>query len=173
MTKKTHLWVLKYALMVLLLWVLYILQTTPRLFSIYGVKPILVVPAAVCMAMFDGEMVGGIMGGLAGLLCDLGSFTIFGFNGIIVLACCATIGLLTIYLTQLRLMNALLLGFATLLVRGLLEYFFYFQIWNLDGRSQVLFTSTLPTVLYSTITIIPLYFLVRHMKYYFDSKLKT
>lgn len=173
MTKKTHLWVLKYALMVLLLWALYILQTTPRLFSIYGVKPILVVPAAVCMAMFDGEMVGGIMGGLAGLLCDLGSFTIFGFNGIIVLACCATIGLLTIYLTQLRLMNALLLGFGTLLIRGVLEYFFYFQIWNLDGRSQVFLASTLPTVLYSAITIIPLYFLVRYMKYYFDSKLKT
>lgn len=173
MTKKTHLWVLKYALMVLLLWALYILQTTPRLFSIYGVKPILVVPAAVCMAMFDGEMVGGIMGGLAGLLCDLGSFTIFGFNGIIVLACCATIGLLTIYLTQLRLMNALLLGFGTLLIRGVLEYFFYFQIWNLDGRSQIFFASTLPTVLYSAITIIPLYFLVRYMKYYFDSKLKT
>lgn len=173
MTKKTHIRVLKYALMVLLLWVLYILQTTPRFLSVVGVKPILVIPAAVCIAMFEGELTGGIMGAIAGLLCDLASYTIFGFNGVIVMVCCVGAGLLTVYLMQLRLTNALALGGATLLLRGLLEHFFYYQIWGIENASRVLLMSTLPTVVYSTIAVVPMYFLVRKMKRYFDSKLKA
>lgn len=173
MTKKTHIYVFKYASHVLLLFFLYVLQNTPSLFSIYGVKPNLVVPAAVCIAMFEGELVGGIMGTVAGLLCDLASFTIFGFNGILVLAGCVAVGLLTVYLTQLKLSNALMLGFLVLLLRGLLEYFFYFQMWGFDYGYRIFLFSTLPTVLYSTVAIVPLYYSVRRMKAYFDSKLRT
>lgn len=172
MTNRRHIWFFKYFSMVVLLLLLYVLQTTPRLFLVAGVKPILVVPAAVCIAMFEGELVGGIMGAVAGLLCDLASFTIFGFNGLIILACCVAVGLLTIYLTQLKLLNALLLGFGVLLLRGLLEYFFYYQIWGYEGSGRILLFSTLPTVLYSTLAIIPLYYLAKRMKAYFDEKLK-
>ena len=172
MTSKKHLWFLKYFLMVALLLFLYVLQTTPRLFAIAGVKPILVVPAAVCIAMFEGDLTGGIMGALAGLLCDLGSFTLFGFNGLIVMACCGAVALLTIYLTQLKLTNALLLGFGTLLLRGLLEYFFYFQMWGYENVHLVFWHETFPTVLYSTLMVAPLFYLVRRMNAWFDERLK-
>ncbi|WP_312643932.1 rod shape-determining protein MreD [Hydrogenoanaerobacterium sp.] len=173
MTTKKHIYFLKYFMMVMLLFVLYILQTTPGLFSIYGVKPILVVPAAVCIAMFEGELVGGVMGAVAGLLCDLASFTIFGFNGILVLAGCIAVGLLTIHLTQLKLTNALMLGFGALFLRGLIEYFFYFQMWGFEDGYRIFVFSTLPTVLYSTVAIIPFYYMTRGMKEFFDQKLKV
>ena len=173
MTQKKHLYFGKYFTLVALLILLYVLQTTPRLFSILGVKPILVVPAAVCMAMFEGELTGGVMGALAGLLCDLASFTIFGFNGIIVMACCAAVGLLTIYYTQLKLTNALMLGLAVLLLRGVLEYFFYFQIWGFENGHRIFWYQTLPTVLYSTLAVIPLFYLIRSISGYFNRKLKT
>lgn len=172
MTKNTHIYIFKYGSLVLLLLILYVLQNTPMLFSIYGVKPNLVVPAAVCIAMFEGEFTGGIMGALGGLLCDLGSFTVFGFNGIFILAGCVAVGLLTAYLTQLRLSNALMLGFGVLLLRGLLEYFFYFQMWGFESRGRVLLFSILPSVLYSTLVIIPMYFIVRRITGYFAWRLR-
>lgn len=172
MTSKKHIWFLKYFSMALILIVLYIVQTTPSLFSVYGVKPILVVPAAVCYAMYEGELTGGIMGAFAGLLCDLASFTIFGFNGVLVMAGCVAVGLLTIYLTQLKLTNALMLGFAVLLLRGLIEYFFYFQIWGFENSYRVFVFSTLPTAVYSTVAIIPFYYMARSLKAFFDKKLK-
>ena len=173
MTKNTHLYIFKYASMVALLIFLYVLQGTPMLFSIAGVKPNLIVPAAVCIAMFEGEFTGGIMGAIAGLLCDLGSFTIFGFNGILILVGCVAVGLLTAYLTQLRLSNALMLGAALLFLRGMLEYFFYFQMWGFENCSRVLLFSILPSIAYSVIVIIPLYFVVRGMTSYFNSRLRV
>lgn len=172
MTSKRHLIFFKYFTYVLLLLLLYVLQTTPRLFSIADVKPNLLIPAAVCISMYEGEFTGGILGALAGLLCDLGSFTIFGFNGILVLAGCVAVGLLTIYLMQLKIVNALLLGGGVLLVRGLVEYFFYFQMWGYEGAWRVLVFSTLPTVAYSTAAIVPMYFLVRRLKNAYDSRIR-
>lgn len=172
MTSKKHVVFLRYASYVLLLLLLYVLQTTPRLFSVGEVKPVLLVPAAVCIAMFEGELVGGILGALAGLLCDLASFTIFGFNGILVLGCCVAVGLLTTYLMQLKLTNALLLGFAALFLRGLLEFFFYFQMWGFENGHRIFLFSTLPCILYSTVVIIPMYYLAQRMKRYFDRKMK-
>ncbi|MEF9853398.1 MAG: rod shape-determining protein MreD [Hydrogenoanaerobacterium sp.] len=173
MTKNTHIYVLKYTSFVALFIFLYVLQNTPMLFSINGVKPNLVVPAAVCLAMFEGEFTGGIMGAFAGLLCDLASFTIFGFNGILVMAGCVAAGLLTAYLTQLRISNALMLGFIVLLLRGLLEYFFYFQMWGFENRSRVLLFSILPSVLYSTAVIVPIYYIVRWLTGYFAGRLRV
>ena len=44
----------KYAAYAALMLFLYVLQTTPRLFSILGVRPNLVIPAAVCIAVLEG-----------------------------------------------------------------------------------------------------------------------
>ena len=74
----------KYAAYAMILLVLYVLQTTPGLFVVYGAKPMLVVPAAIAIAMHEGELVGGLFGALAGLLCDMGSSMLFGFNGLFI-----------------------------------------------------------------------------------------
>ena len=51
MNRRTKLMIAKYALYVLLMVILYVLQTDPNLFAIAGVKPVLVLPFAVCIAM--------------------------------------------------------------------------------------------------------------------------
>ena len=172
MTSKRHLIFFKYFTYAALLILLYVLQTTPRLFEIAETKPNLLIPAAICIAMYEGEFTGGILGALAGLLCDLGSFTIFGFNGILVMAGCVAAGLLTFYLIQLKLINALFLGAGVLLLRGLIEYFFYFQMWGYEGAWRVLVFSTLPIVAYSTLAIVPMFFLVRKLKLFYDSRIR-
>lgn len=62
--------VVKYVTYSLLMLVLYVLQSTPQLFSIAGIKPILVFPFAVAVAMFDKQLAGGLFGLFAGILCD-------------------------------------------------------------------------------------------------------
>ena len=48
---------------------LYVLQCTPGFLEIMEVKPILLIPAAITLAMFEGEFIGGLYGAFAGLLC--------------------------------------------------------------------------------------------------------
>ena len=43
----------KYLIYVLIVYFSYILQVTPSLFSIAVVRPVLVLPAVICIAMFE------------------------------------------------------------------------------------------------------------------------
>src|SRR5699024_4789730 len=119
-----------YACYGMLLLVLYTLQTTPGLFVIAGIKPNLVIPAALTIAMLEGEFLGGIYGAFAGLLCDLNGPALFGFYAILLLTAGVLAGLAFLYLLQPRLTNFILLTACVLLVCGLLEYLFYYEMWD-------------------------------------------
>lgn len=153
--------IIKHLIYVFLLMFLYVLQSVPGLFVISGVKPIWVIPAAVAIAMSEGEFAGGIYGALAGLLCDTGGFLLFGFNGFIVTLCCVAAGLLVVYLMRCNLLTYLLFVFVTLMIRGSLEYFFAYGMWNYKNSTLIYTISTFPTVVYSTIVATPLFFPVR------------
>ncbi|MDD2955715.1 MAG: rod shape-determining protein MreD [Oscillospiraceae bacterium] len=148
----------KYSLMTLMLILLYALQTTPSLFALWGVRPVLLIPAAVAIAMTEGEFAGGVFGAFCGLLCDLGSQTLFGFNGLILLLCCTGVGLLTIYLMRPSWRSALLYTAAVALLRGLIDFFFSYGMWGYEGVSLILLRETLPVAAYTT-AVAPLFYL--------------
>lgn len=146
---------------VVLLLLLYVLQSVPRLFEIYGVKPIWVVSAAIAIAMFEGEFAGGIYGALAGLLCDTGGFLLFGFNGFIVMLCCIAAGLLVIFLMRCNLLSCILFVSVTMLLRGSLEYFFAYGMWQYENAWRIYVASTLPVAVYSIVITVPIFYLIR------------
>ena len=153
--------ILKNMLIVFLLLLLYVLQSVPGLFAINGVKPFLAIPAAVAIAMFEGEFAGGVYGAVAGLLCDMGGLLLFGFNGLITAACCIAAGLLVLHLMRRNIFTFLLFAVFTLMIRGAIEYFFAYGMWNYTDASRIFLHVTLPAALYSVIAGIPLFFLFR------------
>ena len=132
----------RYVVYAILFLTLYVLQNTPSLFSVYGVKPILLIPAAVVFAMYEGEFVGGVFGALAGMLCDLGGFFLFGFDAI---------------LLRRNLRNAFMMVFVSMLIRCCLTYFFMYHIWQYEDVASIFWDSTLWVILYSTL-LTPVYF---------------
>jgi len=155
--------ILKNVLFVFILLFLYVLQSVPGLFVIYGVKPFLTIPAAIAIAMFEGEFAGGVYGAVAGLLCDMGGLLLFGYNGFITAACCIAAGLLIIHLIRCNIFAFLLFAVFTMMLRGTVEYFFAYGMWNHLDASRIFLSVTLPTALYSVIAGIPLFFLLRGM----------
>ncbi len=145
----------------LILIVLYALQTTPRLFEIYAVKPILIAPFVICICMFEGVMPSAIFAMFGGLLWDLSSDKVLGFNAIIFVVCGVLISLLCIYYLHTKLMNSVGFCAAVLLIQGLLEYFFYYAIWGYQDSYVVLISNTMPCIVYTTAIGIPIFFLVR------------
>lgn len=172
MNRRTKLMIAKYALYVLLMVILYVLQTDPNLFAIAGGKPVLVLPFAVCIAMFDSQLAGGLFGLLAGILCDTSSNVLFGFQSILYLLICTAVGLLVVYFMQPSVTNSLIFvgcGFAG---RLLLEYFFYYAMWGYDNAYLILLQRMLPNLLY-TLVLTPLWFLlVRRLHRFFQEKLE-
>jgi len=155
--KKVILKVVLYAVFMLLL---YFLQAV--VFSrlpLFGVKPLFIPVAAVCIGLFEGNLLGGLLGLVCGLLCDFSLsdskviFTIFlpavGFLS----------GLLCEYILAKGFPSCFLCSVITLLLSAFLQSFKYFAFHStpLAPIAKVALLQTL----YSLFFIIPLYWTVR------------
>lgn len=151
---------IKWGLYVLLLFFLCGLQSAPGLFSIWGVKPILVIPMAVAVAFFEREVATGIYGLLAGFLWDISAGKLFGFYGMVVMVCCVVVTLLTMYCIRVNLINILIACLTVSLLCGLWDYVFYNLLWNYEGVG-LYFWKMLARTFYTTLWMPPIYYLVR------------
>ena len=163
----------KHGLYVLLFLLLYVAQSTPDFLVLGGVKPLWVIPAALAVAMLEGELVGGIYGAFAGLLCDINGPLLFGFNGFLTCLFCVATGLLVVYLMRCNLLSCVLFVGVFAVVRGHLEFLFAFGMWNYENIWKLYVWRTLPVIAY-TIAVSPLLFwLLRRLHRYFAPDWET
>lgn len=151
---------------------LYLIQADPHLLYLGEIKPVLVLPFAVCIAMLEGELAGGLYGLAAGLLCDAGETILFGFNSLILMAASVAIGLLVIYYMQPSLTNGLIFTAGVFGIRYLLEFFFYFVMWKYEDVSLILTAKLLPMLLYTLVATPPIYWLCRRLNQRFARRLE-
>lgn len=142
------------------------------LFFLFGVRPIWVLPFAVAISMCEDVVSAAVFGSLSGLLCDLGSQALFGFNGLLVLCGCVAISLLSFFLIKVNWKSALLLGGALAAIRALLEFFFFYLIWGYENIQLIFIHSVLPIFIYTTV-LTPLFLLlIRKIKEKCDGQWK-
>ncbi len=151
----------KWILYSILLFVAFIFQTTVDLFQIFGVKPIWILPVIMYIAVFEGEWAGAIFGVVGGLFWDTAANKLLGFNAIILLVLTVCAALLSMYLIKANFWNSLLIVLAAALIQGLADYVFCYLIWGHSSTHLILIKKILPTVAYTTIAAVPLFFLVR------------
>lgn len=143
----------------LILFLLYILQTTPGFFQIFGIKPVFIIPFAVTVVMFEGEFSGAVFAGIAGLLWDMSSGRLFGFFGFFALLLCCLCGLFVIYLIKQNLVNTIIMSAIILTLLFLLDFYFNFVIWGYEKTYILLLTRILPSIIYSAV-FVPLYYFI-------------
>ncbi|MDF2567959.1 MAG: rod shape-determining protein MreD [Oscillospiraceae bacterium] len=165
--------IVKWIIYALLLLVFYILQTTPGLFQIYGAKPVLIVPLAICIAIFEGELGGAVIGLITGLLWDLSSNKLSGYNAIIIMAACIVTALLIMYLMRANWVNATILCGCTMAIHGLLDFLFYYAMWGYEGVWIVLTNRLAPMVVYTAVVTPPIFFLVRKIASKYNEVLRV
>ena len=173
MIRKKRIWVFaKYFFYSLVLVIFYAMQTTDGVFSFYGVRPLWVVPMAVAVAMCENVLPAAVFGAVSGLLCDLGSQALFGFNGLVMLCGCTAIALLSLFLVKVNWKSALLLGGGLAALRALLEFFFFYLIWGYEDIQLIFVHRVFPSFVY-TVLLTPLFLpLVQKIKAKCDEKWK-
>lgn len=133
-----------------------LLQMAPRAIpSIFGARPLLLIPIVVSIAMFEGPIGGAAAGIAGGLLWDLYADRLFGFNAFILMIVCCACGLLVRLLIRNNLLSALLLFSGALLVQGLADWFFNHVLLMKEEPFYALVRLTLPNLAY-TLVISPL-----------------
>ncbi|MBQ7875527.1 MAG: rod shape-determining protein MreD [Oscillospiraceae bacterium] len=168
MTKYFRRKVLKFFVYALIVFAAYIIQTTPGLIDFLGVKPILVLPACISIAVFEGEFAGGLFGFCFGLFCDSTSETVFGFNALLFLVFCVLAGLLTIYVFRRSTMNVMLLCLGALFFRSGLEFFFKFILYGYENLDAYFYTQIAPQIVFSAIFSFPFCVLFRWLNKKFE-----
>lgn len=138
-----------------------ILQSLPRLFpSVGGARPILVIPVVVCIAMFEGPIGGAAAGIAGGILWDLFSDRLLGFNALLLLFICCACGLMAQLLIRNNLLSSLLMTAAALFSQGILDWFFNVLLLSKSEPLYTLLHLTLPNMLYSFLLTPILYFII-------------
>lgn len=145
----------------------YVLQTMPGFLTFFEAKPIFLVAVAVCVAMYENVVPSAVFCGIAGLLWDISSDRLFGFNGLILMLCGVTISLLSIYYLHTKWINSTWYCAGTLLLQGILDYLFFFVIWRYAGAESVLWLRILPCALLTVAVTPPIFFLIRKTAHLF------
>lgn len=163
----------KYTAYILIFTLLYVLQSTPGLFSVLGVRPVLLIPAAVTLAMYEGGFTGGLFGALAGMFCDLGAFSFYGLHSILLLCCGTAAGLLVVYLMRRTLRVAMLLAAGTAVLCCLLRFYFDYGLWGYTGIAKLFWEQAVPTAIYTAAASPLFFYLFRRLDRYFFEKISA
>ena len=147
--KRTLRLVAKHSCYVLALLLAYVLQTMPGFLSFFGVKPVFLVPLALCIAAYEGAFAGAVYGALAGLLWDVAAGRVTGFFAILLMACCFFAAVaVTLYLRN-TILNLSLLSAGVLLLLCTIDFAFSYLLRGYAGLAHLYSFKLLPIVVFS------------------------
>lgn len=135
-TRRIFRWVLYFLELI----VFYVLQTTPGIIpEVYGARPVLLIPIALTIAMFEGDIGGMTVGIAAGLLIDMGGSDVLGFHAIILAILCFVLGSMTMQIFRTNLLVALLAALVAVPLVTVLQWVFFYvlQGYGEDRKSVV------------------------------------
>lgn len=129
----------------------------------FYIKPLLLIPIAICLATFsEDELQSSLIGAVCGLLLDIAYDKLLGFNGAILMVMCVFTTIMFKNYFKPVFFNALMYVSIFTLIHGLLDYFFYYKVWVLTSKEDVfsiydsyIFPTCIMTIL-STIIIYPI-----------------
>ena len=173
MNSKTKYVIFKYGVYCLLAVFLCVMQNTPGLFVVCGVKPMPVAALSVIVAMMDGELAGGLFGAYAGFLCDLYGADKVGYTALMLFVCCVAVGLAVQTFMRPVALNCALFTFLSMLVIRGISFFFVIYIRGVEDAGLFFLTSVLPLCLYTAATGLLLYPLMTRIRMVFEEKIQT
>ena len=128
-------------------WMLYVLL----ILFCYGtmnagtfLRPVLLIPAAICIASYTGEIQAAGLGAFCGFLIDIGCGKLLGFNAVILCFFCVAVSLFHTHLLRNRLINILAATIISAYILSYLDYKFYYEIWKYENVNLIYKNYTVP-----------------------------
>lgn len=136
--------------LVLLILLAHLLQNTPHMFpTVFGAHCFLLLPLMVCISIFLHNLPATILSLFAGVLWDVSSAHLDGYNAIFFLLASTGVCLLMNYLMRNNLWTASILGALVILLYVTLHWLFFVVLRGVDQGAMTYVTYYLPSALYS------------------------
>ena len=153
---------------VALLCTAFLLQTTDGLrLHIGNITLVLVLPLLSCICMFEKERLACWYGLFVGLLLDVVSPSMVGYNALILLLICTFIGWISTNYLRNTLLTNLVMGSLLIFLYESLYWLFFVEFKNTAGASGIYFGRFLPTILLNILLIVPIFFIVLYINRHF------
>ena len=123
----------------------------------------LILPAVIILALNDESDTCIILGGIFGLLWDITSGYIFGYNALLMIIFAFSAQMVSSNLIRVKLSTNLLTVLSYTAVYQLLTYLIFFLFWNRGGAWYMIFIALFRSLLSSAITSTALFFGIRSL----------
>ena len=139
--------------------IFYILCETPYLLPpLLGVRPVLLIPIALTIAVLEDQRFGLGFGIACGLLIDLGMGSVLGFHAMALGLLCYAAGYLTANVVHTNVLTALLCGLVVVAVVFSLQFVFYYWLKGYGYEKKAFLEHYLPIMLYTFLPTPVFYF---------------
>ena len=155
--------VAKYSIFVLAVFLLYILQSTPGFMTVFGIKPVFMLPFCIVLAMTDETWPSLIVYITGGMLTDLSSGRIVGVYSILLMLMCFMAVLSVKFFFKPNLRNIYLYTFLAMVIMLSLDFFFSFMYGHYTGKLFYYIKNVLIISGYSAVFSIPFYFFIDYI----------
>lgn len=151
--------VLRWSLYAAALLLFYLFETNPL---IRGFCPLLIIPLATSVAMYEGDLAAGVFGTFCGLMLDMANgVTVAGFSALWLLCLCPGISLLSRFWVKVNLVSHLVMNAVAAVVMAFMDLVFLHWVW--EGADSVISFRLviLPAYGGAILFSVPVYLLVR------------
>lgn len=170
MTVQTKTKVKRYAVYGVILLLAHILQNSLPIFpEILAVRPVLLISVAVCISMFEGELVGAIAGLVAGALWDTVTATADGYNAFYLMVACAVCGVLLRIFMRNNIITYIMMNTGVTMAYFLSYVLFFITARGIDGGVEMLLRYYFPMSVYSLLFTPLWYVIIRAINRKFSS----
>lgn len=145
------------------------LQSAPHALEIAGARPLLLVASTVCIACFTGPIGGGIAGAFAGILWDMFSTRLLGFDAIILLCIGTACGFIIWTAMRNNVFTILLMTTCACVVQIFLDWSFHYFVYGYDHPLKALLVVYAPNGLYTVLISPIIFFAVLALKKYLQN----
>nr|WP_319489631.1 rod shape-determining protein MreD [uncultured Caproiciproducens sp.] len=142
--------------------VFFMVQETPGLVpDLFGARPILLIPVALSIAMFENETASMGFGLLCGLLIDFGAGGVLGFHGLLLSVICYSIGLIAANLIQTNFLTAMIIAVISTASIVFLQWVFYYLLFSYAHAAYALTAHYIPRFCYTAVIMPVAYYFNR------------
>ncbi len=153
---------LRYVAYVLEIIILYALSGTPGFMpSIFGTKPLLLLPVAITIAVFESEIPAMIFGLICGSLCDIGFTDRIGFYTIALTILCFAFGYCARNFFVTNFLNAMVIGCITISVLLTVHFLIYWAAADIASPMLHFAKHYLVRIFYTLLFLPPLFWFNR------------
>lgn len=124
-------------------------------------KPVLLVPAALCIAINNDIMASAYTGAFCGFLTDIACGRLLGYNAVILTVFCVVTTLIYELYLRRKFFNFMLISAAVSFLQCWLDFKFYYEIWDYENVDRIFRNVTLNVWMYTVISSVFMYLLFK------------